>query len=424
MAFVSLAVGTAIGVLAAWLSKKASEQEEPKQASRPAGPAAASPPPRAMPVGKFLLKWLAKFLEHFAPKASEAVPESAPATPVVPFSLKIARAVNLLSKPFFVAGPLLLASLVFKLIGPYVMSPAAYGSVVAATAPVLVILTPAVVGFWTNWLAVKMLFHPRQSNAVWHGLVPARKAELAEQMALGIRNRLISPEIIRDFLKKNALVQELTGTLLEATKGVVDAPAFRQELKDLLYAQAHAFCTSPKTRQSAAKFVRQHVGQWTGKGFMERLLVLSRSLWGPTLERKVVEMLPNIPKALDSVFDQLNAQLDKAPGLLEQKGEKIEEVITQVLVDGIRQLDFKTIVHEQLQKMDEADLEDMLTGSVVDEIVFIQTSGGLFGALVGLTVVWPSLLLAFAGGGAALWVLYLRTAKTAPPEQQPESEQG
>ncbi|TVR42958.1 MAG: DUF445 family protein [Planctomycetota bacterium] len=52
----------------------------------------------------------------------------------------------------------------------------------------------AVIGYATNWLAIKMLFHPRQPRFGLQGLLPRRQEELANSVARIVAEELLSPD--------------------------------------------------------------------------------------------------------------------------------------------------------------------------------------------------------------------------------------
>jgi len=72
---------------------------------------------------------------------------------------------------------------------------------------VLVLLTPfmtALIGWFTNWVAIQMLFYPRRPIRVlrwtWQGLVPRRQGQIAAETA---------DLIEREILQRHAILQEI-----------------------------------------------------------------------------------------------------------------------------------------------------------------------------------------------------------------------
>lgn len=75
--------------------------------------------------------------------------------------------------------------------------------------PVLLILTPfitAAIGWFTNWVAIKMLFHPRVPKRVlfwqWQGLIPRRQLQLAKESAEIIEREILQQHMILNEIRK------------------------------------------------------------------------------------------------------------------------------------------------------------------------------------------------------------------------------
>lgn len=75
--------------------------------------------------------------------------------------------------------------------------------------PVLLILTPfitAAIGWFTNWVAIKMLFHPRVPKRVlfwkWQGLIPRRQSQLAKESAEIIEREILQQHMILNEIRK------------------------------------------------------------------------------------------------------------------------------------------------------------------------------------------------------------------------------
>lgn len=73
----------------------------------------------------------------------------------------------------------------------------------------MLILTPfitAAIGWFTNWVAIKMLFHPREPMQVlfwkWQGLIPRRQNQLAAEAAEIIEREIMQQHVIVNEIKK------------------------------------------------------------------------------------------------------------------------------------------------------------------------------------------------------------------------------
>ncbi len=56
----------------------------------------------------------------------------------------------------------------------------------------------AIIGWWTNWLALRMLFRPYRAVSIlgwkWQGLIPRRREQLAESLAGALQEHLLTLE--------------------------------------------------------------------------------------------------------------------------------------------------------------------------------------------------------------------------------------
>ncbi|PXA03559.1 hypothetical protein DDZ13_11290 [Coraliomargarita sinensis] len=89
---------------------------------------------------------------------------------------------------------------------------------------VILISTPfitAAIGWFTNWVAIKMLFHPRKPMRVflwkWQGLIPRRQEQLAAEAAEIIEREIMQQHMIVHEIRKIELgpyLEEAAHTLV------------------------------------------------------------------------------------------------------------------------------------------------------------------------------------------------------------------
>ncbi len=74
-----------------------------------------------------------------------------------------------------------------------------------------IICMAGIVGYYTNFLAIKMLFQPKQGKVLgWEGLVPKNKANIAQSLGESIQTNLLAPEILLEYVYEQKLIE--TGT--------------------------------------------------------------------------------------------------------------------------------------------------------------------------------------------------------------------
>ena len=73
-----------------------------------------------------------------------------------------------------------------------------------------------VIGLFTNWIAIKMLFHPRNKVFGIQGVLPKRKEILAKKVGE------VSPEIMPPYFKKIENIPVIGVAVIEAFKHAVE----------------------------------------------------------------------------------------------------------------------------------------------------------------------------------------------------------
>lgn len=181
----------------------------------------------------------------------------------------------------------------------------------------------ALIGYVTNYIAVKMLFRPHSPRRILgfriQGLVPRRQREIAASLGRMIERDLISHADIQEALK------------------------------------------SKETTDEAAAFLNEQVDH-----FVQRLAsqnpMIGAFLQGPLLEQ---------------VKGLLSAQMaERFPVFMERVVERVEG-----------QLDIKAIVQSKVEAFDLTKLEAIIYEVTSRELKTIELLGGVLGFLIGLAQV-------------------------------------
>ncbi len=179
----------------------------------------------------------------------------------------------------------------------------------------------AFIGWITNFIAIKMLFHPRAPVQVGsltiQGIFPKRQKALALNLAAVIEGELLSHDDI---------------------KNVMQRPEFAARLKDKIQ-----------------------------DGFTE---FLSKRLGG--LNPMIAMFLDGA--MLDKIKGLLDAELDHiVPGLLDTAASELENT-----------LDFRKVIQEKIENLSMERLEVLLMSIMAQEFRFIEVVGAVLGAAIGL----------------------------------------
>jgi uncharacterized membrane protein YheB (UPF0754 family) len=189
----------------------------------------------------------------------------------------------------------------------------------AITIPVV----SALIGYVTNYIAVKMLFRPHSPRRVlgltFHGLVPKRQKQIAVNLGRMIERDLISHKDIEAVLRSSTTTSEATSFMNE---------------------QVDAF---------VAKFVAQNP-------------MVGVFLQGP-------------------IIDQVKTLL------VGQMTERLPEFTERIVSRVEEGLDIKETIREKIEGFDLTKLEGMIQEVSAKELKTIEVLGGVLGFFVGLVQV-------------------------------------
>ena len=183
------------------------------------------------------------------------------------------------------------------------------------------VLICSFIGWITNFIAIKMLFHPRRpvqlGSLTIQGIFPKRQKALAMNLAAVIEGELLSHEDIQNVMQR---------------------PEFAARLKD-------------KIKDGFSEFLSKRLGGLNP--------MIAMFLDGPMMEK--------VKGLLDKELDRI------VPGLLETATGELEN-----------SLDFRRIIQEKIEGLSMERLEILLMSIMAREFRFIEVVGAVLGAFIGL----------------------------------------
>lgn len=194
---------------------------------------------------------------------------------------------------------------------------------------ILIPLISAFIGWFTNWIAIKMLFHPREPKKIlgitFHGIFPKRQKQFAEKLGKLVSTELISFNDIRDKI------------------------------------------TDPQNISKLMPYVEIKIDDF--------------------LRRKLSEVFPIISMFIgDNTINQLK-------GVFMQELESMfPEMIHSYMKNLESQLDLEKIVTEKVYGFSSDKMELILNQIMSKEFRFVEIIGGVLGLLIGILQVLITLL--------------------------------
>lgn len=281
----------------------------------------------------------------------------------------------------------------------------------------------AVIGYFTNYIAVKMLFRPLNPVKVGKftlpftpGVIPKRKKELAGALGTTISNKLITQADLENALVSHGMKQSITNGIIEYVKNKTDTTMtikdnlncyinekdyenIKLQLQELL---SERMAVGLSGIDLAAIIASEAGAAVKGKvqGTMLAMMIndsLIASLTQPIGE-KVKEYIQNhgmeiIQPAISQEIENLENQtvdsiLDKVSFDEDQIKEFVGRIYTECIESSsdaiIKQIDIVGIVRNKIQDMDVIELEKLVLSVMKNELDSVVNLGAGLGFIIGL----------------------------------------
>lgn len=267
-----------------------------------------------------------------------------------------------------------------------------FGRTIPVEGLLRIISVSGLIGFVTNWLAITMLFQPREKRAIIpQGLIPAQRNRVIYRLAEAVSQELINEEIIKQKIHDSGVIHRYRDLALDTVRGVVEDPGFRDDLKALTAAYARDVLGSETLRKQLAEVAVQKVEEQAGRGLGGMALRMYRTFAEDDFQRRVDEAIAELPNALVPMLDKLDDALDQIPPRIEARADEMEAWATKAVLSFVEGLDVRTMIVENARNYDESHLERILKTTSNEQLTYIKYLGGILGVFGGL-VIWQPVL--------------------------------
>lgn len=282
-----------------------------------------------------------------------------------------------------------------------------FGTSVLLEGLLLRLSVSGLIGYLTNWLAITMLFNPQERRPIFgQGLIPAQRERVIYRLAKAITEELINEEIIKQKIEESGVIPRYREMALSVTRGVLEDPDFRSDLKGLTSNYVDTVLASEEVRQRMVEFLANKIERQAGEGLGGMALKAYRFLNEDDFQRRLDKAIQELPQSLDVVLDQMDALLDTIPEKIEARSQDIETWATRVVLGFVEKMDVYGMLISNMKKYDEGQLETMLKRSSNEQLNYIKYVGGILGFLGGF-VIWKPLaaIAVFGTLGVLLYAL-------------------
>ena len=278
---------------------------------------------------------------------------------------------------------------------------------------ILPIFVGAVIGYCTNYIAIKMLFHPGKEVRLGNfrlpftpGVIPKNQPRIAKAVATAVSEQLLTgSDISKQIAESNAdgklagsiaeklinseltiksfgntdqislRVSESVGRHLTDRIGEADLkPVLRQignhALSELLQNPMIAIFLNDAVLDSIYERLEESIKDYVRENGAE--------LIEPLVENEVNEICE---KPVKDMFCSLNVDRE----LLEHMISRfIDERLESIVNAALQAMDIRGVIQHKIEKMDVAELEDLVMSVMKNELQAIVNLGALIGAVIGI----------------------------------------
>lgn len=282
-------------------------------------------------------------------------------------------------------------------------------------------LIGAAIGYITNDLAIKMLFHPRKAVYIgkFHvpmtpGLIPKEKNRIAKSLGRAIADQLLNSEVLQNALFSDEMTDKLRGSIDAIAERNRDNGATVNEimLKFLSEASVRQLKDSIKggLQSTIEKFIRnENIGERAADALLDyareqiqgTFLGMFGSMLDEKMRDKIADMINDMldEKAGDYISEYLDRGIEgiadkRICDIIENHGDKLDELkefiinIYKNIIGGnldriLKAVDLEKIVEERISGFDVAELEALIFGIMKKELNMIVYLGAVLGFLMG-----------------------------------------
>ena len=279
-------------------------------------------------------------------------------------------------------------------------------------------LIGALIGYCTNYIAVKMLFRPRHEKYFFGhkvpltpGAIPKGKARLAKSVGDVISNHLVTSEDIESKALNEETEAAVTERIMKMLKSDIDSGFRAISSSEEEYEMITTNLDNAVTLRMAdavksinfSDIIKVKGGQIIGEqlgGFMLGMFInpeMIDSILGSisdNIGRYVDDhcynfLAPEVSRSMeklrgDNIYDMITSNGVSDEELRAKVREIYRKTIKAVIPELIAKMDIASMVSQKIEDMEVEQLEDMVMEVMSKELTTIVNLGALIGFILGL----------------------------------------
>lgn len=278
----------------------------------------------------------------------------------------------------------------------------------------------AVIGYFTNYIAVKMLFRPLYPVKIGNytlpftpGIIPKGKDRLAKALGKAVGNTLLTEEDMKKVLLSDKMMDSLDQIVENIYKDEEEKSVKTYILNytdEESYEDGKDVLTQKVTDLVMGEVEKLPIGEWIAEkgadavvsnldGFLAMMISadMVRSLVGPAgqkIENYIKEeggelILPIIKEKMDSLEEETPGQILYSAGLKEDTLKKAVRKVYQSFMEEklsslLEKVNISQIVENKINQMPVEDIEELVLSIMKKELGAVVNLGAVIGFLIGI----------------------------------------
>jgi len=278
-------------------------------------------------------------------------------------------------------------------------------------------LVGAVIGYCTNFIAIKMLFYPRKA---WHigkmrvpftpGVIPKNQSRLAEAVGSVVQKELVTKDAVMAQLKESGFREKLTETLTtkfyESEKALRDWYAIieKQGPSEEVICRLLSESINDGIRTTDFVPVFEQIGEGVIGGlranpmmglFLNDALIasvyekLNAELHSYMGEKGVDLLEPLVRQKVDGLLDTPISEVASRVGISQSVIASVLDSLFLQYVDAylpelLESVDVQKMVSDKINAMEVEELERLVMSVMKHELQTVINLGALIGAIIGI----------------------------------------
>ena len=292
-------------------------------------------------------------------------------------------------------------------------------------------LAGAIIGYVTNFVAIKMLFRPLREIRVFGlrlpftpGILPRERHKLANSIGRMVEQELITPGVLRERLGRKDVRERIETAIGSYSGNILDRPLsyWLEEkpgeiplagiLKDFFYSDVFNSYLDEILKiwivRNITQYRKNNFGSWLKfrlRDFGEHLVPPARDMIKHGLIREMKKQTQggsSYRKALERIIEKYpGISLREFLSLGEQNkilvdsflSEKAANTMDDNIENALSSTDLKLLVSDRINSLDMLRVEKIILDIMAGQLKWINVFGGILGALIGFVQVILNLFL-------------------------------